>query len=78
MIAHCLGGMNMKRFLVSGGILAFSAFVLFPLTVLCAPRAEMLNPVFDAGEIPQGKDLVHEFLLKNAGDEPLVFKARPC
>ncbi|HPW68887.1 MAG: hypothetical protein WDA72_09495 [Desulfomonilia bacterium] len=68
----------MKRFLVSGGILAFSVLVLFPLTALCAARAELQNPVFDAGEIPQGQDLVHEFLLKNAGDEPLVFKARPC
>ena len=68
----------MKRFLFFGGILVFSVLVLFPQPSLCAPRAEPLDPVFDAGEIPQGKDLVHEFLLKNAGDEPLVFKARPC
>ncbi len=68
----------MKRFLVSGGILAFFVLVFLPQHSLCAPRAVPQGPVFDAGEIPQGKDLTHEFLLKNAGDEPLVFKARPC
>lgn len=58
--------------------MAFSVLVLFPQPALCAPRAEPQDPVFDAGELPQGKDLTHEFLLKNVGDEPLVFKARPC
>jgi len=68
----------MKRFLVSGGILAVLVFVLPPQTSYCAPKAQAQNPGYNAGEVPQGKDISHEFLLKNTGDEPLVFKIRPC
>ena len=68
----------MKRFLVSWGILAAIVLLFSPQTSLCAPRAQTQSRVYDAGEVPQGKDISHEFLLENAGDEPLVFKNKPC
>jgi hypothetical protein len=68
----------MKRFLVSWGILAVIVLILSPQTSLCAPKAQAHTRVYDAGEVPQGKTISNEFLLKNTGDELLVFKVRPC
>jgi hypothetical protein len=38
------------------------------------PRAFIDQPDFDAGEVLKGKEIVHEFILKNTGDEPLLLK----
>lgn len=72
----------MKRFLGSRGILAVLVFVAvffpFPRTSWCAPGALAQDASFDAGEVAQGRDLEHEFLLKNVGDEPLTFTIESC
>ncbi|HOO46138.1 MAG TPA: hypothetical protein PLM29_07915 [Deltaproteobacteria bacterium] len=43
-----------------------------------APRVKVDNPVFDAGEIPQGKEMAHEFTISNIGDETLTITVSPC
>jgi hypothetical protein len=68
---------TMKKAFLLGSIVAV-AFFLAPGLAWSAPRAVVANPEYDAGEVPQGKDVSTEFLLKNAGDEALTFKARPC
>jgi hypothetical protein len=67
----------MKKAILFGSILVIALF-LSPGLALCAPKALVMNPVYDAGDVPQGKEISNEFLLKNAGDEPLTFKVRPC
>jgi len=47
-------------------------------TVHCSPRVKVDNPVFDAGEVPQGKELSHEFTIGNIGDETLSITVSPC
>jgi len=43
-----------------------------------APRVKVDNPIFDAGEIPQGKELSHEFTISSIGDETLSITVNPC
>lgn len=62
---------------LSGGLILLLLF-LFPQASLCAPKAVIQNTAYDAGEVPQGKDISNVFLLKNSGDTPLTFKVRPC
>jgi len=58
----------------------FLVFLLLmcPRISYCAPKAFVQNAVYDAGEVPQGKEISNEFALKNIGDQPLTFKVRPC
>lgn len=67
----------MKKALVLWSMVVVALF-LSPGIARCAPKALVPNSVYDAGQIPQGKDISNEFLLKNAGNEPLTFKVRPC
>lgn len=60
------------------GVLTFLLLFLSPQVSYCLPKASIPGVVYDAGEIPQGKEISHEFSLKNTGDEPLTFKVRPC
>ena len=72
----------MERFFGSRAILAAlvlaAVAVFFPRISWCAPGALAKAALFDAGEVPQGVDLVHEFLLQNVGDEPLTFTIESC
>ena len=77
MIAQSLREVTMKKALLPVGIAVLVLF-WFAGSALCAPRAVFTSLTHDAGQIPQGKDLSTEFLLKNAGNEPLTFKVRPC
>ena len=61
---------------VSLGV-ALIVFMTFG-SVYCAPRANIDNPIFDAGEIPQGKEISHEFMIENTGDETLRLTVKPC
>lgn len=65
---------------ISRLIFAAFFFVLLPLlpSAFAAPRAAIENPLFDAGDIPQGKKISHDFFLKNTGDKELTFKITPC
>ena len=43
-----------------------------------AAKIQVDQTVYDAGSIPEGKDLSHEFIFKNVGDQKLTFKPKPC
>jgi hypothetical protein len=43
-----------------------------------APKVQVDQTVYDAGPIPEGKEITHEFVLKNSGDKTLSFKIKPC
>ncbi|MDD5170093.1 MAG: hypothetical protein PHN75_14840 [Syntrophales bacterium] len=43
-----------------------------------APTVVIEEMVYDAGEIPQGKKVVHDFPVRNAGNEALIIKVKPC
>ena len=63
------------------GVIAIVAVIL--LTVISSaanatPKAVVDEYVFNAGEIPQGKAIVHDFIIKNRGDKPLEIKVKPC
>lgn len=43
-----------------------------------APKAVVLEGVFDAGAIPQGQPVEHDFVIKNEGDATLhILSAKP-
>jgi len=52
---------------------------LFPGT-LChaAAKVQVDQAVYEAGTILEGKEVSHEFVLKNIGDLKLTFKPKPC
>jgi hypothetical protein len=43
-----------------------------------SPKVQVDQAVYDAGAIYEGKDIFHEFILKNIGDQKLIFKSKPC
>ncbi len=43
-----------------------------------SPKVQVDQDVYDAGTLYEGKDLSHEFILKNVGDQKLIFKPKPC
>jgi hypothetical protein len=43
-----------------------------------APKAVVDSYVYNAGEISQGKAIIHDFIIKNTGDMPLEIKVKPC
>lgn len=60
-------------------LIVFVCLSLFSAS-LCyaAPKVQVDQVVFDAGTIFEGKDITHEFVLKNVGDQKLIFKPKPC
>jgi hypothetical protein len=68
-------------------MLGFKKYVLFLACLIVpliapytygAPKVLIKEMVYDAGEIPQGKKIVHDFLIKNVGNEVLALKVKPC
>ncbi len=53
-------------------------FAVIPLAANATPKAFVGEYVFNAGEIPQGKTIIHDFIIKNTGDKPLEIKVKPC
>lgn len=68
----------MKRILGLSVIFLVSILLVYPRISYCAPKAFFQNTVYDAGDVPQGKEISNEFILKNIGDKPLTFNVRPC
>jgi hypothetical protein len=63
------------------GVIAIVAVILLAVissTANAAPKAAIDEYGFNAGEIPQGKAIVHDFIIKNTGDKPLEVKVKPC
>jgi hypothetical protein len=58
--------------------------IIFVFLIVCsgkgfaAPAVVADQTVYDAGQVPEGKDISHEFVLKNTGDQTLSFKIKPC
>ncbi len=46
--------------------------------IQASPKVQVDQALYDAGTLYEGKDLSHEFILKNVGDQKLVFKPKPC
>jgi len=46
--------------------------------VFSAPVVVADQTSYDAGQVPEGKEISHEFALKNTGDQILTFKIKPC
>jgi hypothetical protein len=45
---------------------------------LSAPAVVADQTVYDAGLVTEGKEISHDFMLKNTGDQTLTFKIKPC
>lgn len=60
--------------------IVFSVILVFLSVsyVHATPCAVVDQPDVYVGEIPQGKEIVHDFILKNTGDETLVIHLKPC
>jgi hypothetical protein len=61
--------------------MVFSVILVFLSVsyVHAAPCAVVDQPDVYVGDIPQGKQLVQDFTLKNTGDETLIIlKINPC
>jgi hypothetical protein len=43
-----------------------------------APKVQVDQAVYDAGSVSEGKDISHEFILKNSSDKTISFKIKPC
>ncbi|RPH53759.1 DUF1573 domain-containing protein, partial [bacterium] len=54
-------------------ILALSAVLLVAATLLAAgkPKAVAVEPIKDAGNVPKGDKIIHDFVIRNDGDAPL-------
>jgi len=56
-----------------------AVFLLFGANSACSsPKAVVDEPVFQAGDVAQGKKITHEFTLKNIGDEVLTIDIKRC
>ena len=53
-------------------------FLALPLSAFAQPKIVIEQPKFNAGTVPQGQDIIHDFIIKNTGSEPLTVKAKPC
>jgi len=75
----------MKR-LVVYAILALCATVAVPAPLMAqpesapsGPKAVVEEPLFDAGKVAKGEDVVHDFVIRNEGDAPLnITDVRPA
>jgi hypothetical protein len=52
--------------------------MLFSMPASATPRVTAEDPVYDAGDLVRGKPIVHDFIIRNTGDQPLTIKAKPC
>jgi hypothetical protein len=43
-----------------------------------APRVQVDTTTFDAGKVPEGTEVTHEFRFRNTGDQVLIIKPRAC
>ncbi|HOS96435.1 MAG TPA: DUF1573 domain-containing protein [Deltaproteobacteria bacterium] len=43
-----------------------------------APKVQVDQVVHDAGKVPEGTEVAHEFRFRNTGDQVLVIKPRAC
>lgn len=68
----------MRKFLFYVILCAALSIFLMADNVYCAPKVKVDNPVFDAGETPQGKKISHEYTIENIGDEMLTIMVKPC
>lgn len=59
-------------------IAAAIMFAAMSTIAYAAPKAAVDEYVFNAGEIPQGKAIIHDFIIRNTGDKPLEIKVKPC
>jgi hypothetical protein len=55
-----------------------AAIILVETACHAAPKAQVDQPVHDAGMVTEGMDVTHEFIFKNVGDQDLVVKPKPC
>lgn len=59
-------------------LVIFSFFILFSAPCTATPKAVLVEPVFQFAPIPEGDELIHEFMVKNQGDTPLnITKVAP-
>ncbi len=59
-------------------ILCAASVFLTGLPCEAAPRLQLDQDIYDAGRVPQGKDVTHEFIFRNAGDKALLIKPKAC
>lgn len=59
-------------------IVAAMLFAAISSIANATPKAVVDEYVFNAGEIPQGKTIIHDFVIRNTGDKPLEIKVKPC
>lgn len=60
------------------GILLVVFSFLFNVPCTASPKAVLVEPVFKFAPIPEGDELIHEFMVKNQGDTPLnITKVAP-
>lgn len=52
--------------------------VLFSMPASATPKVSAEDPVYNAGDLVKGKPIVHDFIIRNTGDQPLTIKAKPC
>lgn len=62
-----------RRMVVAGCMVFLSFF-----TACSSPRVTVDNALFDGGDVPQGKKIIHAFMLKNTGDGILTIKIKRC
>jgi len=52
--------------------------LFFANSASAAPKILIDEYVYNAGNLPQGKTIVHDFIIKNTGDRPLEISTEPC
>ena len=56
----------------------FSFSILFSIPCSAGPKAVLSAPDFHFQPLPEGEELIHEFVVKNQGDAPLnIIKVVP-
>jgi hypothetical protein len=68
--------MRNNRFVVVLAAVFCSA--LFSMPASATPKVTAEDPVYNAGDLVKGKPIVHDFIIRNTGDQPLTIKAKPC
>ncbi len=51
--------------------MVFLAVVLFALPCTAAPKAVFVDAVFEFSPLPEGEQIIHEFIVRNTGDTDL-------
>jgi hypothetical protein len=77
-IKRHIGGVLMLK---KKGVIAIIAVILFVIissAANAAPKVVVDKLEYNVGEIPQGKPIIHDFIVKNTGDKPLEIKVKHC